>query len=272
VIKARAEGGKPTSGAAETYERCTVPAIYAPWADDLVRLADVRFGERVLEVACGTGAVTRSAAELVGAGGRVVGIDVDARMLRLARSAARGPGAPIEWEEGSATAIPFAGGIFDVVFCQQGLQLFSDRPAALREMRRVLAPDGRLALSVWRAAEQSPGFAALERALARRIGARAAILPAFSLGSAEDLRELLAQTGFGETSVRISRKLARFPSVGGFVECVAAGGPSMLGVFGHLDADARLALVHEIEGELGPYVDGAGLAFPLESHLVVARG
>jgi SAM-dependent methyltransferase len=272
VIKVRAERGKPTSGGAGTYERCMVPAIFGPWAEDLVHLVDVRFGERVLDVACGTGAVTRLAAEQVGAGGRVVGLDVDARMLRLARSAARGPGAPIEWEEGSATAIPFAGGIFDVVFCQQGLQLFPDRPAALREMRRVLAPDGRLALSVWRAVECSPGFAALERALAGRIGAEAAILPAFSLGSADELRELLGQAGFVEASVRISRKLARFPSVGEFVECLAAGGSSMLGVLGQLDADARLALVHEIEGELEPYIDGAGLAFPLESHLVVAQG
>src|SRR5262249_28586791 len=123
-------------------------------------------GERVLDVACGTGAVARVAADLVGEGGRVVGVDVNRAMLRVAR--ARLPG--LEWCEASVLALPFAGDGFDAVFCQLGLQFFPDRPAALSEMRRVLAPGGRFGASVYSSIERNPAADALACSLDRRFG------------------------------------------------------------------------------------------------------
>ena len=146
--------------AAEVYQRHMVPAIFGPWAEDLLGLAAPQAGERVLDVACGTGVVTRLAAQRVGSSGAVVGLDLNPGMLTVARTLTPPEGAQIEWREGNVTAIPLSDGAIDLVLCQQGLQFFPDRPGALREMRRVLRPSGRMALSVWRPMQHSPGFAA----------------------------------------------------------------------------------------------------------------
>src|SRR5262249_50229251 len=130
--------------APELYERYLVPAVTLPWAADLVERVGVRRAERVLDVACGTGAVARVAAERVADGGRVAGVDVNRGMLAVARSQPSAhAAASIDWYEGSAVSLPFDDGEFGVVLCQLGLQFFSDRLGSLLEMRRVLTPGGR---------------------------------------------------------------------------------------------------------------------------------
>src|SRR5215468_6069587 len=124
----------------ENYERYLVPSIFGPWASDLVEVAAPQLGERVVDIACGTGIVALTAAQRVGSGGRVVGLDLSVPMLQVARTAAAARGVSVEWREGSAVKLPLADAAFDVAFCQQGLQFFPDRGAALREMYRVLAP------------------------------------------------------------------------------------------------------------------------------------
>src|SRR5439155_11949491 len=104
---------------------------------------------RVLDVACGTGVVARAAAERVGAAGRVIGIDLNPGMIAVARSLPEPAGASIEWVERSALDLRLQDATMDVALCQQGLQFFPDKALAMREMRRVLARGGRLALSVW---------------------------------------------------------------------------------------------------------------------------
>jgi ubiquinone/menaquinone biosynthesis C-methylase UbiE len=128
--------------AAEIYERHMVPAIFGPWAEDLLALATPLPGERVLDVACGTGVVARLVAQRVGPSGTVVGFDLNPGMLTVARSLPPPSGARIEWREGNVSAIPLPDATFDLVLCQQGLQFFPDRSAALREMRRVWGPVG----------------------------------------------------------------------------------------------------------------------------------
>ena len=137
--------------APELYERYLVPAITSVWAADLIGRARPNPGEAALDIACGTGAVTRLAAERM-VSGRVVGLDFNPGMLAVARSVPNS-GVAIEWFEGSALSLPFDDSSFDVVFCQLGLQFFPDRPLALREMKRVLVPSGRIALSVYSAIE-----------------------------------------------------------------------------------------------------------------------
>jgi SAM-dependent methyltransferase len=149
--------------AAETYQQALVPAVFAPWAPLVVALADPRPGEHVLDVACGTGVVARLAARQVGPTGNVTGLDLNPGMLAVAASlTASDPStcAPITWREASATDMPLPDGAFDVVYCQLGLQFFPDRPAALREMHRVLGAGGRLGLMVWQDIQYSPGFSA----------------------------------------------------------------------------------------------------------------
>jgi ubiquinone/menaquinone biosynthesis C-methylase UbiE len=149
--------------APEVYERHLVPAIFGPWAEDLLAFALPKPAERVLDLACGTGVVARLAAQRVGPSGSIVGIDLNPGMLAVARSVTAPHGAQIEWRESNVNALPFHDATFDVALCQQGLQFFPDRSAALREVRRVLVPRGRIALSVWRSRQYSPGSKSSQR-------------------------------------------------------------------------------------------------------------
>jgi ubiquinone/menaquinone biosynthesis C-methylase UbiE len=93
---------------AENYERNLVPIIFAPWADELVETACLRQGDRVLDVACGTGIVARIAARKLGGTGSVTGLDVSAPMIMVARATALTEGVAVEWREASAVELPFS--------------------------------------------------------------------------------------------------------------------------------------------------------------------
>ena len=135
---------------AEQYEARLCAAIFAPWADRLVAAAGVGPGDRVLDLATGTGVVARAAARAAGAAGRVVASDISPAML--VRAAATPPdagAATIEHLEAAADQVSAPDQSFDVVLCQQGLQFMSDRPAVVREARRLLRSGGTFAASVW---------------------------------------------------------------------------------------------------------------------------
>jgi len=257
----------------ENYERYLVPSIFAAWADDLVEVAALQPSERVLDIACGTGIVARTAARKLDAGGSVVGLDLSAPMLAVARTAAAAEGVTVEWREGSAVKLPLRDGEFDLVFCQQGLQFFPDRPTALGEMYRVLAPGGRVVLSVWRELERSPGFAVLAEVLTRHIGPEAGALMTsgpFALSNIEELRALIAGARFKDIAIRPAVRTLRYPSPDEFVLRYAAGSPLASTVAG-ADDNARAALLAEISVKLQSSVDDQGLAFPIESNIAVAR-
>lgn len=259
---------------AEIYERYLVPALFLPLAEELLRRAMPRPRERVLDLACGTGAVARQVAPRVGAAGTVVGLDVSPAMLDVARSLPAPPGPPIDWREGSALALPFPDAAFDLVLCQQGLQLFPDRPAAAREMRRVLAPGGRVVLSVSRGLEHQPIYAALNEAMERHLGSRAMAAP-FSLGDAEELRALLTGAGFRDAAVEPLVRTVRFPSPAQFVRLSVLGAAAAVPELGCMDATARDSLIDAIRGDadeaLRPYTNGDALAFPLRANVATAR-
>jgi ubiquinone/menaquinone biosynthesis C-methylase UbiE len=256
----------------ENYERYLVPSIFAPWALDLVEIAALRPGDRVLDIACGTGIVARTAARRLSDGASVVGLDLSAAMLEVARSAAKAEGVIAEWREGSAVTLPLADATFDVAFCQQGLQFFPDRPTALRDIHRILAPSGRLVLSVWREIERSPGFAVLADALTHHIGPEAGALMTsgpFVLSNSEALRTLIAEASFSDITIRPALKTLRFPSPDEFALRYASGS-ALASLVAGADDDARTAFLIEVKEKLQPYVDDQELAFPIESNVAVA--
>jgi ubiquinone/menaquinone biosynthesis C-methylase UbiE len=266
------EGFQVTADAAENYERYLVPAIMRSWTPRLLALAEVRPGERVLDIACGTGLVAREAAAVVGEGGAVVGLDRNRDMLAVARRLPPVRGAPIEWREAMAESLPFETGAFAVVLCQNGLQFFQDRPAALREMRRVLAPGGRVALMVWGPLEESPAYAIMADALSRHLGDEAASVlhSPFALHDPAELRRLLEDAGFGSVAVHIGSETGRFPSLATFVseEILAT---LLLPLWTNADMATQAVLVDEVRARLRPYADGDALAFPMQGHLALAR-
>jgi ubiquinone/menaquinone biosynthesis C-methylase UbiE len=262
-----------TGSVPENYERYLVPTIFASWAEDLVELAALQPSDQVLDIACGTGIVARIAARKLGVGGTVVGFDLSAPMVAAARSIAANEGVSVEWREGSAVMLPLGDKAFDVVFCQQGLQFFPDRPAALREMHRVLAEGGRLVLSVWREIEHSPGFAALAQALARHLGPEACALMTagpFALSDMQELHALIAGASFTHITIRPVVKTLRYLSPDEFVLQYAAGS-ALASVLASAGEKARTELLAEIGTKLGSYFDDQGLAFPIESNIVIAH-
>ena len=152
---------------AEMYENYFVPAMFLPWSSILLSQAAPQSGERVLDVACGTGIVASQTAPLVGTSGQVFALDMNPAMLGVARSRPVPPGAPITWQEGNAMALPFPNGAIDLVLCQHGLQFFPDRTVAVRKMHRVLTPKGRALAIVLQALAQHPVFEALMESVAR---------------------------------------------------------------------------------------------------------
>jgi ubiquinone/menaquinone biosynthesis C-methylase UbiE len=162
---------KASTSAMSFYDEIMVPRWFDPWARLLLDKLNPKSGQSVLDVACGPGTVTRLAAQRVGLNGRVTGCDLSPAMLELARSKNPIDGsAPIEYLERSADALGVSDGVFDLVTCQQGLQFFPDRSAALAEMRRVLRPGGKLGVAVWCSIEDCPPFLALANALEQVLG------------------------------------------------------------------------------------------------------
>jgi ubiquinone/menaquinone biosynthesis C-methylase UbiE len=256
---------------AEVYERHQVPALMAPLAPRLVAAGDVHAGEHILDVACGTGVVTRLAAERVGNAGRVVGLDFNAAMLGVARSLPPIASTAIEWIEASALDMPLPDAAFDAVLCQHGVQQFPDRPAGLAEMRRVLKPAGRLAVSVWGQLAHCPGMAALVAALQRHVGDAAANnrRAPFSLGDAAELERLVNDAGFHDVQVQTVASTGRFPSPELFVQYQLAATP-LSNVSGVTD-DAIAAVIQDVSAALQTYITADGLVFPMEAHIVTAR-
>ena len=255
--------------AAENYERYLVPAIFEPWAHDLLDLGAPKPGERVLDVACGSGIVARRAKERVGATGKVVGVDSNPGMLGVARKTFGS--ARIDWRQGDATALPLGDRTFDVVVCQQGLQFFPDRAAALREMHRVLVPRGRLAASCWKPIHHSPGFLALAEALAEHAGPEAAAIVhgPFALGDVGELRSLIVNAGFENASTYDAVRTLHFPSCEEFVRRYGTGSP-LAGVLAKMSAAAAAELVRDVSARVAPYLTTRELAFPIEAHLAIA--
>lgn len=220
---------RPTNPA-DVYESYMAPALFRPWAARLLQAALPRSGERVLDVGCGTGVVARLAAAQVGATGSVVGLDVNPRMLAVARAEAVREGAAIAWHEGRAEALPFADGSFDLVLCQFALMYFADRRAAMGEMHRVLADGGRLALSVWQGLDRHPFYESLHLVFEERLG-MSSLAEIFALGDPAALRALMTQGGFHRIGVEPVMMTARFPNPDGFlageIESDTAAIPSM---------------------------------------------
>jgi len=142
--------GGASGDAMRAYEQTLVAAMFEPWAHLLLDELGASPGEAVLDVATGPGTLARVAATRVGPGGRITGCDLSSAMLAIARDKPpRRDAAPIEYLECPADALSVPSEGFDVVACQQGLQFFPDRPAALAEMHRTAKAAGRLGVAVW---------------------------------------------------------------------------------------------------------------------------
>ena len=145
------------------YERYLVPMIFAPYAADLARRLVELKPRRVLEIAAGTGVVTRALAEALPDAG-IVATDLNPAMLEQAQAV--GTARPVQWRQADAMALPFDDGEFDAVVCQFGVMFFPDKPQAFAEVRRVLKLGGTFLFNVWDRVEENDFADAIGDALA----------------------------------------------------------------------------------------------------------
>jgi ubiquinone/menaquinone biosynthesis C-methylase UbiE len=264
-------GYQVTGAGARSYE-CFAEQYMGQWAPDLIECAKLQLGERVLDLACGTGLLARLAAGRVGPKGSVTGLDINAEMLAVARARQSQVEAAVIWVEGSAVAMDLVDASFDVIVCQQGLQFFPDRETAVREMLRVLVPGGRAALSVWKS--PSPYNTAVGDALERFVGAEiAARYRAGRLQGVPDasaLRDMMARAGFCAVEVRARKQIIRQPDIETFVLGHLDGHPVARAITA-LSDDERAEFARHVKAGLSEYVEGDGVAYPDEANVVTAR-
>jgi ubiquinone/menaquinone biosynthesis C-methylase UbiE len=244
--------------APENYQRYFVPVIGGPFAADLVAEAALHPGERVLDVACGTGVVARLAADGVGPSGSVAALDLNPAMLSVARSIASS-GAAIRWYESSAESIPLPDDSFDVVFCQLGLQFVADQIGALREMRRVLAPGGRVLVST---PPPNAFFDMLDDAFARHVGSEAAgfVRIVFTLNDPATIERLFREAGFEDVTVRTYAKRLRLPVAREFLWQYVHCTP-LTAMLANLDAAHIAALEDDVVNRWRSWSDGGGMTY-----------
>ncbi|MGA8246398.1 MAG: class I SAM-dependent methyltransferase [Nocardioides sp.] len=209
-----AKTGQVTARAAELYEQFFVPALFDQWPRRLLDAAGVHDGHDVLDVACGTGVLARTAVEHVGERGSVTGLDLNDGMLTVAS----GLRPDITWVPGRAESMPFTDESFDHVFCQFGLMFFADRRAAVREMARVARRGSSISVATWAGLDETPGYAAMVQLLDELFGQEAAdaLTAPFTIGTPTELADVL--TGIVEpVEVRRLEGRARFPSIDAWV-------------------------------------------------------
>jgi SAM-dependent methyltransferase len=201
---ADADRGQVDTTAAEVYDALFVPALFGRFAEAVAQTAQIGGADDVVDVACGSGALTRAVRSRTT--GRVVGVDVNPAMLAVARR----HGGAIEFLEGDGQDLPFATGEFDVAVCQFGVMFYPEPVKGLAELARV---GRRGAVAVWDSIERSDGYTAMQHLFRDELGAEAAGSLDAPFAMAGMLEALFAEAGVGDVSYRSIEGTGRFDSI-----------------------------------------------------------
>src|SRR5262245_16640269 len=252
--------------AVEAYEARFVPALFAPWAERMVDATGIGAGARVLDVCCGTGAVTRLAAERAGESGSVTGLDRNEAMLTVARRVQP----DIEFRQGNAMELPFPDDAFDAVTCQAALMFVPDPERAIREMARVVTPKGTVGLQVWDRRSEQPAYGPLIEVVERHAGPEAVSLvnAYFVLGDRPRLEAIVRSAGLEVAETLTESRSMPFANVEELVAIEVQGTP--LGE--RLSEDIIGKIVEDAWVALAGFANADGtLDVPMRGHIVVAH-
>lgn len=247
-------------------------ALLTQVTEQLLDLAGVGAGNRILDVAAGAGGQTLQAARRAGPGGYVLATDSSAAMLDAAAKAARETGLTnVETRVMDAQQLDLESESFDAVICRNGLMLFPDQPRALAEMCRVTRPDGRVAAYVFASEERNPYFGLAQR-IARRIGGLpqpgAGIPWQFSLGDPQHLGDLFCAAGLRAVEVHQTYTVRRFGSAGEALRSIQEGLHTRE-LMARLTEAQREQAWQETESELRRFEGPDGCELPGESLIAV---
>jgi len=261
-----AERGQLQASAARIYEDFFVPALFQEPAQYVANTIRPHSGEAVLDVACGTGILTRELARAGGPQTSCTGLDCNKAMLEIASQLAPG----IQWQSGFAEELPFGDDAFGRSYCNFGLMFFDDRTRALREMARVTASGGTVCAATWDSLDHSPGYAAICGLLRRLFGvdvARALEAP-FVLGDRNDLQKLFAAAELPELEIDTVEMTARFASLDDWLHTDIRGWT----LTNMIDDEQLETLRREAQKNLNRFVAADGtVAFNAPMHVAVAN-
>ena len=257
------ETGQVSDDAAKIYEEVYLPSLFQEWCPLAIQAANINAGDTVVDIACGTGALTIAVAERVGLEGTTVGVDINEGMLSIARSKS----STIEWLNAPAEKLPFSNDIFNCVVSQFGLMYFEDQQAAISEMIRVLEPGGSLAVTVWNNLDNNPGLAAEEYLWQQVFGKEVDEVP-YKLGDKNALRKLFKVSGVSDVQLHTHEGTARFDSIESWIHTGAKGWTED----GALSEDELKLLLSTADKELTEFRTPQGtVAFPTFAHIVTVR-
>ncbi len=253
--------GQVSEDAARVYEEIWVPSLFEKWAPAIADAANIQDWNTVLDVACGTGLVAMTVNDRIGPGGSVTGVDINAGMLEVAKSKS----SQVKWEKSPAESLPYEDSSFDRVLCQFGLTFFEDQQKALREMMRVLRPDGLLVFNVWDKLEENPGFLARTLFWEKVVGDKAWDHAPYSLGDKEILASLLRSSGISNMNIQTHTRTAQYPSIRDWME-VTAKGWTQDDLF---DNETFEQMVLEAQSAFSQFENADGtVSFPTLAHIV----
>ena len=255
--------GQVSEDAAKIYENAYLPALFQEWCPLAIQAANVKAGDSVVDVACGTGALAIAVSKHVGPKGKTIGVDINEGMLNIARSKS----SSVEWLNAPAEILPFTDNYFDCVVSQFGLMYFKNQEAAIQEMMRVLQPSGTIAVIVWDKLDNNPGFAAEEH-LWQKVFREEVEEPPYRLGDKEVLENLFRTSGIDDIQVNTYEGTARFDSIESWIYTGAKGWTED----GALNDDELKLLLDTAEKELTNFRTLQGtVAFPTSAHIVTAK-
>ncbi len=260
------------SSFADRYDTVLVPVIFQPWAQEMLARTRPHDGLRILDLGCGTGIITCSLTTSGARPAHITALDHNADMLAVARTKAEALGVVADWRQADAAALPLDDASIDLTICQQALQFFPDKPAALSELHRVMAPGGRVAFCVQRELAVNPMLNAQATALDRHVGREAgdAVRAICSLHDPALLYDLFAGAGFEDVTVESVSLALSHPDGRAFAEG-AMGGMHTGDKLSPITDEDRQRCFDDFLAELGACFDGRAIAFPHVSHVITAR-
>jgi len=253
--------------AAGEYERYWASAL-EPAQNKLLRMSSLRRGERVLDVACGTGLVSLRAASTVGEGGSVLAVDLSDEMVKDVANAAKEQSlSQVTAARMDAQALTVKDGAYDVALCALGLMYVPDPSLALKEMKRALRPGGRLAVAVWGARENC-GWAEIFPIVERRVESEVCPL-FFQLGTADGLSLTLELAGFSDIRVERMNTKIHYDSASDACAAAFVAGPVAL-AYSHFDDGMKSSAKAEYLESIAGFKSGDSYEVPGEFVIATA--
>jgi SAM-dependent methyltransferase len=261
------------AGRAWVDEQRLLDRIFKPFETPLVEAVGSGHGRRVLDVGCGTGSTTLAVARLLGANGRVTGIDVSEPMIAAARARAEREGAPATFICANAQHFAFEPAIFDMIISRFGVMFFDDPVRAFSNLRRASTDDAEVRLIAWRSAAENPFMTTAERAAAPLLPDLPPRQPdapgQFAFANSDRVRTIFEESGWAEIDIRAIDVACALPETE-LVRYVTRLGPVGL-ILLEADEPTRARVIDTLRPAFDPYVHGDEVRFIAACWMIGAR-